>query len=47
MKLPNVWLPPLPNVCDWHKLLTFSNLLIVDISGSVDGHSLSFLMNLM
>lgn len=46
MQLPNVWLPPLPNVCDWHKLLVFSNLLIIDSSGSVDGCNPSFLISL-
>lgn len=47
MQLPNMWLPPLPNVCDWHKLLIFSNLLIIDTSGSVDGCTPSFFMSLM
>lgn len=47
MQLPNMWLPPLPNVCNWHKLLIFSNLLIIDTSVSVDGCSPSFLMSHM
>lgn len=32
---PDIERTALPNVCDWHKLLIFSNLIIIDSSGRV------------